>query len=303
MRSVSITVLVAIAGLANVAAGQVQTINRQSGPFFAPAVNGNIQNNEYNTGNSDRYGVSLNRTPVGSVNITGAATTGAGGGGGFGGQVGNSQVYMASSGGSNPFLTIGFLPGTGTNLNDVAVLFLSTRSGGITGANQATDTSDGSRTAITALLRQNSSLPLNFTPDYAAVFSSAGTFLFQIDSFAGGISGASRTSYGFFNGTNTPGFSANGSGNNINQFRELTVPYAALGVALQSPIDFVVGYSSSTGFVANETLPASLPFNAASNPGFGGGGQWTGYNRFVPTPGSGLLLALGGLAAARRRRA
>lgn len=296
--------LVASSGLASVALAQAQTVNAASGGYGLPAVNGNIQNNEYGPGNSYRYGVSLGagRTPAGSVALTGATTAGAGGGGGFGGQVGQAQVFMNSSGGANPVLTIGFLPGA--TLNDVAVIFLDTRAGGITAANQATDSTDGSRRAITALLRTNTSLPATFDPDYAVVFSQFGSFLFQIDTFAGGISGASRSAYGFFNGTNTPGFSSNGSTTSNNAFRELQVPYAALGVTvLDSAVDFTVGYSSDTGFVSNETLPASANFNSGANPGFNGGAQWTNFNRFIPTPGASALLALGGLLASRRRRA
>jgi hypothetical protein len=305
MRIACTAAVMLVAGLAASASAQVQTINRQSGAFFAPPVNATILANEYNTANGDRYGVAINRTPLGSVNITGSATTGAGGGTGFGGQVGNSQVFMTSSGGTNPMLTVGWLPGTGTGLNDIAVMFLSTRSGGITGANQATDGGDPSRRAITGLLRTNVALPSGFTPDYAIAFSTSGVFLYQIDSFAGGISGASRSAYGFMNGTNTPGLASNNglSTGSLDQFRELTVPFAALGVALQGPVDFVMGYSGGNGFVANETMPASTTFNAGGNPGFGGGAHWTGFNRFIPTPGAATLLALGGLMAAGRRRA
>jgi len=302
-RVVSSIAFIASSGMASVALAQAQTVNAASGGYGLPGVNGNIQNDEYGPGNSYRYGVSLGtgRTPTASVTLTGAATTGAGGGGSFNGVAGQAQVFMNSSGGANPVLTIGFLPGA--TLFNVFVMYLDTRVGGINGANQATDGTDGSRRAITALLRTNTSLPATFDPDYAVVFSLSGTFLFQIDTFAGGLAGASRSAYGFVNILNTPGFSSTGSTNSSDAFRELQVPYAALGVTvLDTAIDFAVGLSSESGFVSSETLPASANYNAAGNPGFSGGAQWTSFNRFIPTPGASALLALGGILASRRRR-
>lgn len=298
MKTRSVIVLLATAVASGSALAQSQTIEVLPGGHGLPPVNGNIQSNEYGAGNSYRYGVDLGpgRTPTASVTLTGPATSGAGGGNGFGGMLSQSHVFMNSSGGATPTLTVGFLPGRNMGNNDVFVMWLETNQAGTTGASPGSinDFTTVDRNAI-SLVNRNGTNGLPFTNNrvqHVITIFSGGIFLYRVEN-----SGALT----FLNG-------GSGTGTSVNQFRELAVPYANLGItALGTPIDFTVQLINGTQgfnaqFASNETLPASI-LNASSNPGTNTNSvRVDTFNRFIPTPGAAALLGLGGLMAARRRR-
>ncbi len=213
-----------------------------------------------------------------------------GGGGGFGGTLGNGAIYMDQDANN---LYIGFRPGN--FLNDNVVIFLDTRAGGFNDADM-NDTADGGRNVSSNLTRDsNDAFDPNFLPDYTLVVGAFGQVSFQL------------------NAGNTPGhlifeeFSGAFTGNDPNLFREFTLSKSRYNIG--NGFRFLAGYISDSGFTSDETIPAQ-PFTGLGNIGFadpnGRDVRWTNYNEFnklVPTPGAAMLLALGGLATARRRRA
>lgn len=284
------------------ALAQQQTIQPLASQFTTGSVDATLSANEYGPGNSFRYGVAVNRTPTGSVNVTGPATSGAGGGTGFSGILSNAQVFMQSSGGTTPTLSIGLLPGASFGTNDVFVMWLNTDPSGNAGARpgQINDFVDIHRNAISTVNRnQTNGLPFaQNRAQYAIAFSQQGVFAYSIGS------------------TGALSFVGGGSGNtgDANRFREIALPYVSLGLGglanIGAGINWTVQLTNATlgfgnQFASNETLPATTAggLNSGSNPGNNTSTVVVNtYNRFVPTPGTAALVGLGVLAAGRRRR-
>jgi hypothetical protein len=197
-----------------------------------------------------------------------AASFANGGGSGFGGTVGSAALSMDSDVGSVYF---GFDPGAA--LNDNAVLYLDTRSGGVLDS-QMDDRADGGRFAASNLTRDsNDAFPIN--PDFAVVFGNFGTVVFELTTnpTGEGTPTNGHLTFQVFQGDQTGGSDA--------LVREIALPRSLLGNPSQ--VDFFVGYSSNNGFNSNESLPASN-LNASGNPGFGSIGglvTYDNFNRFV----------------------
>lgn len=223
-----------------------------------------------------------------ALSLTGPATQnyGNGGGNGFGGTLGGATITMGSSSGN---LDINFLPGGG--LNDLLVIRLDTRNGGV-GDAQMDDQADGGRRASSSPIRDGFlNEPAGMTTyaagsggavsDFALVIGNFGVVLFELFP------------------TTTPGSLGFVS---FNAGTSVSIPLATLG----SPgtVDWFAYYTSDSTFLSNESMPASAALNGAGNPGFGPGTfSVDNFNRFVvPAPGAAALLGLGGLAAFRRRR-
>lgn len=215
-----------------------------------------------------------------------------GGGSGFGGLVGGGSVAMDSDF-NNLYLT--FVGANGAPFNDNVFIMLDTREGGFTDADMA-DRADGGRRAVSELsLDGDDPFDPNFLPDFGLVIGSFGTVLFELT--AGDTDG-----HLIF----TPPFDATGT-----LPRDYALSLATLGVAPGGEVKWFAGYVSDSGFLSNESIPASEPLNSGDNPGFGGGSLRTAgnpgflnYNTFVtvPTPGATALGLIAGVMIVRRRR-
>lgn len=215
---------------------------------------------------------------IGTYNYTG-------GGSGFGGTVGNGTFSMDSDS-TNLYIRMTF----GGGLNDLVTIMLDSRAGGFVDA-QMDDQADGGRRAVSQLANNtNDAFDPAFLPDFGLVLGGFGSVLFEL------------------NAGNTPGhlnfvsFDASTS----QPVRDFVIPLATLGAGAGSNIDFFVAYTSDSGFLSNESIPAYAPLNGGGNPGFDGPSPGFGnYDRFVvvPTPGAIALSGIAGLVAIRRRRA
>jgi hypothetical protein len=204
-----------------------------------------------------------------------------GGGLGFGGTVGNGRIYMDAD---FQNLYIGFQ--MGNSLNDLVTIMLDTRAGGFTDA-QMNDNGDGGRRASTQQsINADDAYAPGFLPDFSIIIGNFGTVFFELQ------------------GDPNPINFINFDGATSQPFREYSIPLATLGLTNLSNVDFFVAYIADSGFGSNESIPAG-PINAGGNPGFDGTSPgYTTFDRFViPAPGSLALLGLGGVVAARRRRA
>jgi hypothetical protein len=181
----------------------------------------------------------------------------------------------------NSNLYVGFDPGG--DLNDNAVLFLDTRTGGYTDADM-NDTADPGRNLSSNLSRDvNDVIPIG--ADFSVVFGSFGTVVFELN--AGNT--PSHLQFQIFQGDQTS--------NNPAIVREIALPLALLGNP--GRVDFFAAYGSDTNFMSNESIPAS-PLNGGGNPGFDNGGSEVTFenaNRFVIPEPSTMLLGLGCLFA------
>ena len=261
-----------LVGIGTAAHAQLQVTRTDLDPTTSNYVrDGVISPNEYGTGNAYSF---------------------TGGGNGFGGTVGGGSLYMDFN---TTDLKLGFK--FNADLNDIAVIYFDTRSGGFTDADM-NDTGDPGRTAVSNLARDsNDAFP--FLADYAVAVGNFGVVQFEL------------------NAGNTPNhlnfLDFDAGDNNAFQTssptlaREISIPKSRFNIG--NNFDFFVAYSSGDGFLSNEAIPAQ-PFSNDPNPGYGSVGgtiQWTNYNRFqvVPSPAAWSVFALGGLpvlSLLRRRR-
>ncbi len=210
-----------------------------------------------------------------------------GGGTGFGNAVGGGAIYMDSDATN---LYIGFDPGG--DLNDLAILYLDTRTGGVLDS-QMNDRADGGRNGASNITSEADDLfPIG--ADFAVVFGSFGTVVFELTTHAGDelISTPNHLNFLIFQGdqnTNDPAI-----------VRELAIELSDLGNP--GRVDFFVAYTAESGFNSSESLPFSTALNAGGNPGFNNGGNgpvsYDNFNRYVVPEPSTLLITLFGLAAA-----
>jgi hypothetical protein len=203
-----------------------------------------------------------------------------GGGGGFGGTVGAGTLHVDSNS-TNIFF--GFDPGA--DLNDNAVLYLDTRLGGFADS-QMNDRADGARSATSNLTRDSNDV-FPVSPDFAIVFGSFGTVVFELTTHGGNESTETNGHLTFhvFQGDQT--------GNSASLVREIALSRSLLGNPVQ--IDFFMAYAADSMFNSNESLPGSA-LNASGNPATGSVGGTVTYdnaNRFIvaaiPEPGSALF--------------
>jgi hypothetical protein len=219
-----------------------------------------------------------------ALTLTGpsAQTFANGGGAGFGGTLGGGN-FVFEVVGSNLQITFN----AGGNVNDYVALYLDVRSGGFGDADM-NDGDDDGRRVISNLSRDGiESFPIS--PDFGYAFwgTGSGTNPAQVVGFELNA-GSANNHLTFVTGSYIAGT------------RTAIIPLATLGNPSQ--IDWFAAYSSTSGFLSNESLPAS-GLNGSANPGFTGGASYGAFNRYiVPTPGAAALLGLGALAAGRRRR-
>ncbi len=222
-----------------------------------------------------------------SLSLTGPATQNYtnGGGTGFGGVLGPATISFGNSGGNLNISTNATAGALGSNL---FVIMLDTRNGGVADS-EMNDTSDGGRRAVSSPaangtlnhpLGMNTYLPGSGggTADFGLAIGNFGSVLFEL------VPGGSLN-FLVFNGA-----------------QNIAIPEAVIGSP--STVDWFAYYTSDTGFLSNETLPASPLFNGGGNPGFNTGAfSLENHNQYrVPAPGAVAMLGLGGLVAARRRR-
>lgn len=251
-----------LAGLGTLANAQLTTTQTDLNPTTTNYVrDGIISPNEYGTGNSNVF---------------------TGGGAGFTGAVGNGALFMDFDAAD---LKVGLQ--LGGNLNDVAVIYFDTKTGGFNDSTMS-DTADGGRNLVTNLSRDSNDV-LPFQADYALAIGNFGIVGFE-------LTGGSL---------NVPLFDGTFTGNSPATAREVSVPKSAFSIG--SSFDFLVVYGSDSNFMSNETIPNQ---SIATNPGFGVVGgtiQYPRFNRFqaVPSPAAWSVFALGGLpliSLLRRRR-
>lgn len=210
----------------------------------------------------------------------------AGSGGGFGGTVGAGTVYM---GATTSNWHIGWQPGG--DVNDLFTIYFNINSGGTITSSLANDLSDGGRRASTRPAA-NGQAGYPITVQYTLVFGNFGAVLFQL------------TDTGPINFLDFYG-SASGGGPT---FREVSIPWATLGAAPGSTVNWFGLYTSDSNYLSNEGMPNGGTWigstDGAGNPGFESGLLFVeNYHRFIPTPGAVALLGMGALMAGRRRRA
>ncbi len=207
-----------------------------------------------------------------------AAAYSNGGGSGFGGTVGASTLHL--DGDSTNFY-FGFDPGA--TLNDNAVVYLDTVSGGFADS-QMDDTGDGGRAATSNLTRDSDDV-FPISPDYAIVFGNFGAVVFQLNA------GNTPNHLNFVSFTNAQ------MGNSDTLVREISLSRSTLGNPIV--LNFFIAYSAGSMFNSNESLPRSTALNSGSNPGFGVGGtsySYDDYNQFVSVPEPAAFL-FGGVAS------
>lgn len=192
-----------------------------------------------------------------------------GAGNGFGGTVGGATVYMKSD---FTNLYIGFQPG-GTALDNVAVLYLRTKTGGFTDGTMG-DLTTSDRSVVSDLtLNPDDGFP--FLANYAISIwnSGAGAFLYELQ--------GTGTNHTFISNA---GIQIGSGGTGGVGFRELVIPLSTLGMSPGGNVDFFMGYCSTTRSNSNESIPAYSPLNSASNPATNGPTAGYGtYHRFVTT--------------------
>lgn len=215
-----------------------------------------------------------------------------GAGTGFGGTLGNGTIYFNSDA-TNLYLGVQ----VGGDLNDLIFIQFDSKAGGQTDATMDDQGDGGRRAASQQANAADDAYPAGFLADYSIVVGNFGIVTFGLN--------AGNTPFHLdfvdFNGT----FSGNGTG-----FREYSIPLASLGIT--DAFNFFAGYTSDSGYLSNESIPANPNLQNNGNPGFGDG-QFGGtvgspgydsYNRFVvvPEPATLTLLAFGAISLIRRRR-
>jgi hypothetical protein len=233
------------------------------------SLDGVLAANEYGPGNANLY---------------------TGGGAGFGGTLGGSQMYMNSDA-SNLYIGIQL----GNAINDNVVVYLNTRdTGGFNSSTQMDDASDPGRGRSSDPMSAGT-VNLPIFAQYSFVFGQFGAVLFELS--PNGTPHTFKSFSGQFTG-------------NAQNFREYSLSLADLGGALgsRSYIDWLAVYTSDSGYMSDETVPFQDSFTGLGNPGFDNNGRPADLDNWdrlevVPAPSAIALLGLGGLVAARRRRA
>lgn len=211
------------------------------------------------------------------------------GGAGFGGVIGGSALTITDNGSNIDFS----LTTSGTFSSNALILYIDSVAGGANDTSTYTDTSDGGRTAISGL--SGSRTLVNFAAGFGADFA----VTLEPGVFSGTFNLSTPASFGFVQGN---GLSGSGSG----PFT-FSIAKTALGLpgAGAYSFDFVGTLISTTAFRSNETIGSSVTSNVDGNgnAGFTGTQTFSSSNTFaVPEPSGLSLLALTGLAFARRRR-
>ncbi len=179
-----------------------------------------------------------------SLQVQAQQTITGNGGSGFGGTIGNGSITLNSDGTN--------LSGTltrGGDFNDILVIYLDTRAGGVTSTAGLTDNADGGRAATSGLTvapgsdRSVVTFPAGFTADYALTIGNGFSVLFDL---------STPGSFGATGGT----FVSTGA--NTNTF---SVPLANL-VEQNAPVTLVGTYLAQSAFRSNETLGTAASSNA-----------------------------------------
>ena len=176
---------------------------------------------------------------------------------GFGGPVGNGTLTLDDDGTD---LTGTFTPGTGQTLgNNVLVVYVDSRPGGVNSTTTLNDQADGGRRAVSGAGgsgRTVANFPTGFGADVALAISGGTT-----GGFAGVFDLANATNFAF---TGSTAFA------NSNGTITFTIPLSAFDV--QNATTSLVGtLISESAFRSNETLGTAADSDAgATNPGFTG---------------------------------
>ncbi len=209
---------------------------------------------------------------------------------GFGGVIGGSSLTITDNGTNVDFS----LTTSGAFSNDALILYINSVAGGANNTSTYTDTADGGRTAISGLSGSGRTL-VNFAAGFGADFA----ITLQPGIFSGTFDLSTPASFGFVQGN---GLSGSGSGPFTFSIAKASLGLPGVGAY---SFDFVGTLISTTAFRSNETIGTSVTANVDGNgnAGFTGTQTFSSSNTFaVPEPSGLSLLALTGLAFARRRR-
>jgi len=220
-----------------------------------------------------------------------SATFSNGGGDQFGGTVGNGSISVDTDGTN---LYLGFQPGG--DLNDVAVLYLDTRAGGIA-EDAMNDQADGGRNVASNINAPATNNTFPISADFAVAFAGFGTVVYELTENPSLDEGTPTNDHLAF-----VAFQDDQTTNDATIAREIALDLATLGFT--DTADFFVAYGAESLFASNESIPFSITLNDGPNPGETTAITYENFNRFttVPEPASLALVALGGVAMLGRRR-
>lgn len=207
---------------------------------------------------------------------------------GFGGPIGLGSLTITDDG-----TTVSGTVNKGPNgFNDVLVLYVDSGAGGFADTSGFSDSNDGLRRAISGFDGGSNRSLLTFAggfqPDYAIALGPSS------DSF-GGVFQLVNGGGGSLNYSGSANLSPTGT--NSSPTYTFSFTHAQIGLALNAPFSMFGTYTSNSGYRSDEALPGNAVGSQGWNPFL-----QTGFVT-VPTPGALALLGLGGMAAARRRRA
>jgi hypothetical protein len=227
------------------------------------------------------------------ASLASAATFPGNGGTGFGGPVGNGSLTVTDNG----LGTFDFSFSAGTNFSGNAlILYVDSKSGGVSDTSTLTDTSDPGRTAISGF---NSGNPSRTVATFAPGFNADYAITLEPGVFSGLFDLSNPANYPF---VASGGLSGSGSG-------PYTFSYTRtnFGMGPTDLVSFEGTLISTSAYRSNETIGTSVTV-----PGSGGDAPNAGFNgtttfssaALVPEPSSAalLLMGAGGLLRRFRRR-
>ena len=205
---------------------------------------------------------------------------------GFGGVIGAGATLDVIADAATGDVTITINRGGGS-WNDAAVIYIDAGTGGFASTDSLGDLQDGGRSAIS---HGGLTFASGFDADYAIAMEATSHNLF-------GLAAGGNGSLSFLS-------NVGGGTGNADAAYSVSFNIADLGLSLGDSFDIVVTYlNQGNGFRSNEFI--GVGSFAGGNPG--NNPVALGTDDFitvvVPAPGAMALLGLGGLAAARPRRA
>jgi len=210
---------------------------------------------------------------------------------GFGGPIGNGSLTITDDGAGN--LQFDLNPQGGNLGGNAAVMYIDSKPGGVTDTSTLNDSGDNGRKIVSGINTGNPSRTIvSFSPGFLADYGIS----VEPSNFEGVFDLSNPTNFGFVTGNGIGGSSP----------YTVTITRTQLGLGPTDPFSVVVNEISETEYRSNETIGNSVvpsPADGGGNAGFNNPLNFTSAPQFtVPEPSTLSLLALGAIAAIRRRR-